>query len=121
MTDTPSGQSREDRVLAAGQLMIRSERQGKTHVVGMSGELDLATTTRLEDELEAAEASDADEIILDLSRLDFIDSTGLQVILAADARSKANGKRLKLVRGQRQVHRIFEITDTADRLPFGDR
>lgn len=121
MTERRSQQSREDRVLAAGQLRIRSKRQGKAYVLGMSGELDLATTTQLEDELEAVEASDADEIIVDLSRLDFMDSTGLQVILAADARSKANGKRLKLVRGQRQVHRIFEITDTADRLPFGDR
>ena len=120
MTDR-TRQSRTDGVLAASQFIIRSEREGEVCVVGVSGELDLASSTHLEKKLQAVEASDADEIILDLSRLDFIDSSGLQVILAAWARSKADGNRLKLVRGQRQVHRIFEITDTADRLPFGDR
>jgi anti-sigma B factor antagonist len=103
-----------------GHLTIRSERCGVSHVVGMAGELDLATAPRLQEELQLVEASDAREIILDLSDLDFMDSTGLQLIIRADARSKAIGKRLKLLRGQAHVHRVFEITATVDRLPFAD-
>lgn len=112
--------ARCDRAWAAGQLTIRSERRGTTHVVGMSGELDLATAPRLRDELRAVEASDAREIILDLADLNFMDSRGLTLIIGADARFKANGKRLKLLRGPAPVQRIFEITATVESLPFAD-
>lgn len=116
----PPSRARRDAAMRAGQLAVRSERQGSTCVVGLSGELDLATVPALEDELHRVEASDAAEIVLDLSALDFIDSSGLQLIIAADARSKANGKRLQLVPGQPHVHRIFVMTATVDRLPFSD-
>lgn len=110
----------EHRSQAAGELVITSERRGPAHVVGLSGELDIATRPALEDELRIVEASGADEIVLDLSRLDFIDSSGLQLVLGADARSKADGRRLRLVRGPHAVHRTFEITATVDQLPFAD-
>jgi anti-anti-sigma factor len=89
-------------------------------VVGLSGELDLATSPRLQAELRAVEASDAGEIVLDLADLSFIDSSGLRLIIGAEARSRANGKRLALRRAQAPVHRIFELTDTVERLPFAD-
>jgi anti-anti-sigma factor len=59
-------------------------------------------------------------IVLDLSGLEFIDSCGLRMILAACERSSADRDRLRLLRGPPQVQRIFEITATADRLPFAD-
>lgn len=126
MLDSPSRSderdppTRRDRVLAAGKLTIRSERREVMHVVGLSGELDLATAPRLRAELQAVEASDAAEIVLDLADLSFIDSSGLQLIINAEARSRANGKRLALRRGQAPVHRIFELTATVDSLPFAD-
>ncbi|MDP2710588.1 MAG: STAS domain-containing protein [Solirubrobacteraceae bacterium] len=110
--------SRAEQAFAAGQLGIRSERRGSDHVVALSGELDLATAQGAESELRAAEATDAAQIILDLADLDFIDSTGLQLIIAADARCRAGGPRLRLLPGPPQVQRIFEITATTDILPF---
>jgi len=110
-----------ERALAAGQFNMHSERRGNDHVLALSGELDLATAPHVEAELQLAEATDADQIVVDLCGLDFIDSTGLQLIVNADARSKANGQRLRLLPGPPQVQRIFEITATADRLPFADR
>ena len=109
------------RAYPPGRFEVRSERRGKDQVLALSGELDLATAPHVETELQAAEATDVDQIILDLCGLDFIDSTGLRLIINADARSKANGQRLKLLPGPPQVQRIFEITATADRLPFADR
>jgi anti-sigma B factor antagonist len=86
----------------------------------VSGELDLANAQSVENELEAAEATDAGQIILDLSGLDFIDSTGIRLIVMADERSAVNGRRLQLRRGPSHIQRVFEITGTADGLPFTD-
>ncbi len=113
-------QSRLERAGAAGQPRIRSERRGSDHVIALCGELDLANAQAVEDDLKAVEATDAREITIDLGGLDFIDSAGLKLVLAADGRSRANGSRLRLLRGPRQVQQIFEITAMTDRLPFAD-
>jgi anti-sigma B factor antagonist len=102
-----------------GSLALRSEREGDTHVIGLLGELDIAGASTLEDELLRVEATDAAKIVVDLGSLDFIDSTGIRLIVMAADRCSP-GERLKLLRGPRQVHRVFEITDLANRLPFAD-
>ena len=103
-----------------GYLELRSERSGDGHVIALMGELDLEGADRVTQELLSAEATDVQEIVLDLSHLRFIDSTGIRLILAADARSRSDGNRLALVRGPREVQRVFELTGIADRLPFAD-
>lgn len=104
--------------IAAGRLTVWSERRGSSHVVTVQGELDLATAAAVEHELYSVEATDARMITLDLSGLDFMDLTGLHLVTAAHARSRAAGSRLRLTRGPGQVQRVFEVTATADRLPF---
>ena len=79
--------------------------------VSVSGELDLATAPELADALAEAPAGAA-VVILDLSQLTFIDSTGLHMILAARARLAEADCRLVLIPGAHQVQRIFEITAT---------
>ncbi len=101
-----------------GVLEMRSEREGDEHVIALAGELDVAGVERVDEELERVEATDARRIVLDLRDLEFIDSSGIRLIIQADARSRANGNRLCLVRGPRHVQRVFEITDLAGRLPF---
>jgi anti-anti-sigma factor len=101
-----------------GYLEIRTERSGDQLVIALDGELDLDGAERVDRELRRAEAGDARRIVLDLSALRFIDSTGIRLILFADARSRADGDRLALIRGPRAVHRIFELTGVAERLPF---
>jgi anti-anti-sigma factor len=101
-----------------GFLEVRTDCSGDEHVIELAGELDLDGAERVTQELLRAEATDARRIILDLSRLRFIDSTGIRLILAADARSRTDGNRLVLIRGPRAVHRVFELTATDERLPF---
>ena len=67
------------------------------------------------------EATDAKPIVLDLSGLDFIDSTGVQLVIMADARSRADSNRLSLLRPSHGVFRVFVICGVADRLPFAHR
>ncbi|HUR84418.1 MAG TPA: STAS domain-containing protein [Solirubrobacteraceae bacterium] len=83
------------------------------------GELDLDGAPRLEAELMRVEATDAPSIVIDLGRLEFIDSTGIRLLLMAADRC-SDSARLSILKGPRQVHRVFEITDLVDRLPFAD-
>ena len=106
---------------ACTELTVNTTRDGAREVVAVAGELDLGNASQLEIALRRAEASDVREILLDLGGLDFIDSTGLQIVVHACDRSHLHGKRLEILSGPQSVHRVFEITGLATRLPFVDR
>ncbi len=93
--------------LAAGELTIGSARDHATHVVLLTGELDIATVQRVEDELRAIEATDVEQIILDLSGLTFMDSSGVHLIARAAARCMISATRLRLRPGPPQVQRVL--------------
>jgi anti-anti-sigma factor len=94
----------------------RAEGPGVNRVM-LSGELDMATAPQLEEALsDAARGSVA--VILDLSELEFMDSTGLQVIVRARALLEEVECRLVLVPGGRQVQLMFEITGVERHLEF---
>jgi len=99
-------------------LTVRTARQDAVYVVAPYGELDMATLRDVQRELERAERSDAAEIVLDLGGLTFIDSTGIRLVLAAWARSRADGNRLRLLPGQDRVQAVFTLCGLTDRLPF---
>ena len=112
MTDEP-------RRIKQGLLTIRSEPQD-AHLVSLHGELDGATAKELEAEFIRIEATSVSHIVLDLRELDFIDSTGLAVILRADTRAKNDGHVLRVLQPQGQVARIFELTQLDEVLAFGN-
>jgi anti-sigma B factor antagonist len=82
-----------------------------------SGELDIAAAARLAEALSNV-ADDAVLVILDLSQLTFMDSSGLHAILTAHARLREAGGSLVLIPGPRAVQRIFELTRTDGMLEF---
>ena len=82
-------------------------------VVALSGELDLQSVDVLEYEVVLLHAAGRDRIVIDLSRIEFIDSTGLRVLLGLHRAAEREGRRLSLVQGPRPVQRIFELTATA--------
>ena len=84
--------------------------------VELTGELDLATAPKLDDELQKVEARGPALIVIDLQPLTFMDSSGLRALLAADARARENGTRLVLVRGDERVQRVLRITRLDERL-----
>jgi anti-sigma B factor antagonist len=103
-----------------GRLSITSGRDGDVHTIALSGELDLANAPEVERQLTGAEAADATSIVLDLSGLTFIDSTGIRMIVSADARSRANSHRLTLLRGSPAVQRVFVISGIDKIVTFAD-
>ena len=82
------------------------------------GELDLASSPVLEEELE--KVSGHQLIVIDLRELEFIDSTGLSVLVKAHQRAKDQGRELGLVKGEGQVQRLLGLTGLADRLKIAD-
>jgi anti-sigma B factor antagonist len=94
------------------------ERDGLVHVA-LRGELDLSTVGKVDDELQRWEGSTRD-VVLDLSRLTFLDSTGLRCVVRADERAKEDGRRLVVVKGPEAVQRVFEITRLEERLELVD-
>lgn len=123
MTDDPVHQReplRAAELIELGDLTVRSEREADVHVVALSGELDLATADGVEAELERVEASDAASIVLDLSGLTFMDSTGVRLLIQAYARSRADADRLTLLRGPAAVQRVMELSGVDALLPFAD-
>ena len=88
--------------------------------VTVRGELDLSTAERLEEALRLAEARADGQLTLDYSGLEFIDSTGLQVLLDADHRAAAAGRRLVVVLGTGEARRVAELADAVDRLTVSD-
>jgi anti-sigma B factor antagonist len=88
--------------------------------VALRGELDLSTVTKVDDELKRVEAGGPGLIVLDLSRLTFLDSTGLRCLVTADQRARENARRVVLVRGPDAVQRVFAITRLEERLEMVD-
>lgn len=101
-----------------GPLQIESRRDGDTVVVKLNGELDLASAPELERELREAEAAGTARVVIDLSGLGFMDSTGLQALLRARERSSSGAFTLSLRHGPHQVQRVFELTKTIDAFSF---
>jgi anti-sigma B factor antagonist len=99
-------------------LRIDSRRDGDVTVVVLNGELDLASAPELERELREAEAAQPARVIIDLSGLGFMDSTGLQALLRARERASSSSYELALRRGPHQVQRVFELTKTVDAFSF---
>jgi len=74
----------------------------------------------LEDQLIKLVADSADTVVVDLSALEFVDSTGLQALMRATVHARENGDKLRFRRGTGQVEGVMRLTRVAETLPFVD-
>jgi len=95
------------------------DRNGLVHLA-LVGELDLSTVAKVQEELRRIEVSSPATLVVDLSKLSFLDSTGLRCIVTADERARQEGRRIVIVRGPDAVQRVFAITRLDDRLEMVD-
>jgi stage II sporulation protein AA (anti-sigma F factor antagonist) len=79
-------------------------------IVSVRGDFDVQVTERVVAELEKVEQSEPELLVIDLSGLSFMDSSGMGVIAAAQARAVEAGRRLVLVRPPYSVRRAFELS-----------
>ena len=99
---------------------VEVRREDSAIVLAVSGELDLASSPALEQELARVERSDSMIVIIDLRELEFMDSTGLSVVVKAHQRAQETGQRFGLVKGRPQVQRLLTLTGVAERMPLAD-
>src|SRR3712207_5618243 len=99
---------------------VTSESRGDTCHVRLSGELDISSATKVEDELARVEPNQPETLVLDLRNLAFMDSTGLRLLIAADTRARNAGRKLLIVKGPEAVQRVFRITRLEERLEIVD-
>lgn len=98
------------------QLIIESRTDGDSVTLILRGEIDIGSGGILERELLAAEASRPRRIVLDLAALDFIDSTGIHLLIRAHLRADTMGHELVLVHVPYQARRLFDLTRASNRL-----
>jgi len=102
-------------------LSFQTTVTGGVAIVSLTGELDVAGSGLLESELARITADhDPRALVLDLTSLEFMDSTGLRLVVLADSRARDEGRTFAIVRGGEDVHRVFEITRMAERLRILD-
>jgi anti-anti-sigma factor len=99
---------------------VSTEVRNGVATVVLAGELDLASAPDADRRLLEVERMGVGEIVLDLRPLEFLDSTGLRMVLAADSRARGEGRRLCLVPGPDPVQRVFRLALLDHRLEFVD-
>jgi anti-anti-sigma factor len=90
--------------------------RGDALVLVVVGEVDVSTTEVLDHGLDRAEATDAKQIVIDLDRVDFMDASGLSV-LVRHAAADTDRRRLRLTSGSAPVRRLLAMTDLRGQLP----
>jgi anti-sigma B factor antagonist len=93
---------------------------GGRHTLVLSGELDIVSAPELEAMSRMLCADGISGVALDLSKLTFMDSTGLRAILSVKEISDSHGYEFMLIPGPHNVQRLFELTGLLDLLPFDE-
>jgi anti-sigma B factor antagonist len=100
----------DDNVGMHRMLSFRTSQSAGTTVVAVSGELDLYTAPRLREELLVALSEPLAGLIVDLSGLAFMDSTGLGLLIGAHRRATASGAALRVVCDHPVIVRILHVS-----------
>lgn len=89
---------------------IKSEHGGDAMIYRLRGSLDFATAPSLRAALIEAANEGKHDIIVDLSHLEFLDSTGLGALIGAHRRALENGGRVRLIVADGTIQRLLTIT-----------
>lgn len=103
-----------------GGLQIAVSQTGVGTTIELEGAWDLAEQLRTRQAIGRALATRPECLVLDLSRLSFIDSSGLHAVIGLARRTQRLGVRLLIIPGPKAVQRIFEICHLTDQLPLAE-
>lgn len=100
------------------QFTIEQTANDGIHTLSITGELDIATTPKLEEEVNNAIAQGANTVLIDLENLSFIDSSGLRMFLHLSHQAAGDGWRLVIANPSEQVRTVLRVTGTESELPI---
>ena len=98
---------------------IESDRSGKT-ILRLNGDLDMAARPALSKVLHELQHGNAQEIVIDLRGLSFLDSMGLSTLVQAYAAGQDGHRKVSFIRGGRSVQRVFAVTEVDKRVEWVD-
>jgi anti-anti-sigma factor len=101
-----------------GPFTCQVSRQEGLAIVSPRGELDMATVGALEQELKQLRRTGVDAIVLDLSGLTFMDSSGIHLIVRWTNEASKDGFQFELEPGPPTVQRIFDLAALEKTLPW---
>jgi len=83
--------------------------------LSIQGQFDMSAMSALDEALTRA-AGSGGPVELDLAGVDFIDGSGLSVLMDAESRARLASRELRIVAASRNVRRLIDFTETADLL-----
>lgn len=85
-------------------------------VVAVTGEVDVSNAARLREALDARLADHVAELVVDLSEVSYIDSTGIGVLVGTAHRAEEQGARFEVARPQKNVARVLGLLGVSEEL-----
>ncbi len=101
-------------------LSVDTSEDGDTWLLALTGELALADAGLLESWLDRGLRSGTSRIVVDLAAVEFVDSTGLGVLVETQQRAGDRGVEFGIVNPTTQVTRLLDLTGLAERLTLPD-
>jgi anti-sigma B factor antagonist len=98
-------------------VVMVDERHGWA-IARASGDLDLTTAPRLREQVVQIVTAGQPRVVLDLQKVDFVDSTGLGVIVGLLKRTRSQGGDLRLVSTRPSLRKVLEMTALDHALPL---
>lgn len=101
-------------------LTLSTRREGDRTVVVVGGEIDVYTAPKLREQLVELETAGQHDLVVDLEQVEFLDSTGLGVLVGGLKRVRAHDGSLRLVCTQERILKVFRITGLTKVFPIHD-
>ena len=92
------------------ELSLSTRSQREHTVLEVGGEIDVYTAPQLRERLIELVEGGQQHIVVDMEQVEFLDSTGLGVLVGGLKRVRAQDGSLRLVCGQERILKIFRIT-----------
>jgi anti-sigma B factor antagonist len=103
------------------RCQVEASRAGSSTFLSLAGELDVSCARRFGDVLRTAVDEGAEDLVIDLRLVTFIDSTGLVLLIKADTLAREEGFHLHIVRSPTEIVRaVFEVSGIDTLLPLCD-
>jgi anti-sigma B factor antagonist len=118
MGDRERRENNEERPSPQRLLEIEEVVSGAAHTLHLSGALEISSCDEVEARIVALCQAGCERITVDLSKITFIDSSGLAAIIRAGQRCRGHKYEFRLTPGPVAVQRLFEVAGLLDILPF---
>jgi len=99
-------------------LSVLSRQEGARTVISVTGEIDVYTAPTLREQLNEVVAAGHYDLVVDMTGVDFLDSTGLGVLVGGLKRVRSHDGALRLVCAQEKILKVFRITGLTKVFPI---